>query len=487
MAVKDARPKSEWKPGRVIEEGIQYRGQHQFRVQIREGKRKPQTGTFETLEEARTWKAETEKKLFGRSQNDPTLPDRTTVAQAAEWGITAYLGRPSDLKQRPKAPIVWKRPNDKNLDSKWRWWRDMSPFRSWPLSHVTDLDLRIWVRNLLMEDVGDDIEDAEAAQAEVQEIEGSAATVSPQTIIHRLNALSTLIKEWRLANELPERLLPNPVIRGVRPPNGKGRDRRLAEREEVALAEATAKSTRPWLSDAVLLARVTAMRQTELAQLTWDRVLLLDEHPHAHLPKTKNGRARDVPLEEVAIDALLRLKAMADEHNAKRQTRIERAKTEKQLADALAMPTWDKPLPVETGRGVIHAFRDAIESYHSEGGTELEDLRGHDLRHESISRLFELTDMNETKIMAIVGHLSREMLEHYTSLRTKKLGAELPTADGTRGDPPGTIKLRPGKPAVIKSAEGKWVRLSAADEFLTAYARNTINVAVKELPVANVE
>jgi len=36
MAVKETRPKAQWRVGQVIEEGIQYRGEHQFRVQIRE-------------------------------------------------------------------------------------------------------------------------------------------------------------------------------------------------------------------------------------------------------------------------------------------------------------------------------------------------------------------------------------------------------------------------------------------------------------------
>jgi hypothetical protein len=183
MAVKEARPKSQWRPGQVIEEGIQYRGEDQFRVQIRE-RGQNLSKTFETLKQAREWKAATEKKLLGRHVIDPTLPEKTTVADAAEWAITVYLGRPSQLpKSRPKIPHAWERPNDKNLDSKWRWWRDTSPFRSWMLADVGNNHLTVWARTVLMEDVGDDVEDAVEALAEVKELEGDDKPVTAQTII----------------------------------------------------------------------------------------------------------------------------------------------------------------------------------------------------------------------------------------------------------------------------------------------------------------
>jgi integrase len=480
MAVKDTRPKGQWRAGQVIEEGIQYRGPHQFRVQIRD-RGLNHTKTLDTLAKARQWKLDTEKKILGGHAVEVTLPARTTLAEAAEWGITKHLGRPSELPGRTVTPFNWKRPNDKNLDSKWRWWRDRSPFKSWMLADIRDNDLTVWARTVLMEDVGDDLEDLDEAQAEVEEMEGNAKPVTAQTIIHRLNALSTLIKEWRLANSLSVQILPNPVSEGVRPPNSKGRHRRLNKGEDVAIAMAAAASSRPWLSAAVTLAIATGMRQSELAKLTWDRVHLDDEHPYAFLPETKNGRAREVPFSEIAIEALADLRALADGRNRERDARIENAKTDSQRTAALVSPTWTKPLPVVTGRGVIHAFRDAVEAYRADGGVGLDDLRWHDLRHEAVSRLYELTNMTETAIMGIVGHLSKEMTVHYATLRGRRWGAELPTADSARGDPAGTVKLRPGKPAMVKTMEGKWVRLAVADGLLAGYSRQALEAAMQEM------
>jgi len=48
---------------------------------------------------------------------------------------------------------------------------------------------------------------------------------------------------------------------------------------------------------------------------------------------------------------------------------------------------------------------------------ELEGLRPHDLRHHAITKLAESSEASEQTIMAIAGHVSREMLEHYSHIR----------------------------------------------------------------------
>ena len=46
----------------------------------------------------------------------------------------------------------------------------------------------------------------------------------------------------------------------------------------------------------------------------------------------------------------------------------------------------------------------------------LKGLRFHDLRHHAITRLAE-AGVPEQTLMAIAGHVSREMLEHYSHIR----------------------------------------------------------------------
>jgi len=59
----------------------------------------------------------------------------------------------------------------------------------------------------------------------------------------------------------------------------------------------------------------------------------------------------------------------------------------------------------------------------------LEGLRPHDLLHHAISRLAESPEASEQTIMAIAGHVSREMLEHYSHVRQEAKRRALESLD----------------------------------------------------------
>jgi integrase len=349
-------------------EGIQVRGPHQYRVQVRRNG-VYQSKTFEKLSEARQWQRIMEGKVTGEELVDRKRARSTTLVQACNWML--YGKR------------VGNNPNAKNVSAKLRYWK-ASKFATWSLASIHDWDLIEWRRDVLDEDHADD-----------GELCGPAAECGPQTVIHRLNALSKLIQTWARAHKTP---LENPVKPGVRPGKPDGRDRRLSEQQETRLLHAAEKSSRPWLKAAIVISIETCMRQGELAGLIWDRVKLTSEYPHVDLPKTKNDRPRRVPLSPLALSTFKSLKPKGT------------------AAEISSKPV----LSVETGRGIIHAFRDAISD------KDFPDLRWHDLRHEGISRLFELTDLRENEIMAISGHLTPAMLARYTHLRADRLGARLP-------------------------------------------------------------
>jgi integrase len=273
--------------------------------------------------------------------------------------------------------------NAKNIKGKLRYWKATS-LGARPIVSIFDWDLIEWRREVLDEDNADD-----------GEVVGPNAECGPQTAIHRLSALSKLFQDWSRAHRVP---LDNPVKPGVRPPKPRGRDRRLEDNEEVRLVETAKLSSRRWLEAAIVISIETCVRQTELATLTWGRVKLDLEAPYLDLPKTKNERPRRVPLSVRAVSALKSLLPDAQEGNGANGT----------------------VLSIETGRGIIHAFRDVVTE------RAFPDLRWHDLRHEGISRLFELTDLRDHEIMAITGHLTPAMLARYTHLRADRLGARLP-------------------------------------------------------------
>ncbi|HLG89082.1 MAG TPA: site-specific integrase [Alphaproteobacteria bacterium] len=349
-------------------EGIQVRGPHQYRVQIRRNGIY-QSRTFETLREAREWRRVTDGKVSGGEFVDTRAARSTTLAQACDWMLEGSRAGTN--------------PNAKNVRAKLRYWKTTT-LANWSITAIHDWDLIEWRRQVLDED---NVEDGDLV--------GPDAECGPQSVIHRLNALSKLVQTWSRAQRVP---LENPVKPGVRPPKPDGRDRRLLDGEEERLLASAAGSSRSWLPAAIIIAIETCIRQSELATLTWGRVKLDVEYPYIDLPKTKNDRPRRVPLSMRAVAAF------------------------RSLLPAENCPVLGSVpvLPVETGRGIAHAFRDAIADRDFPG------LRWHDLRHEGISRLFELTDLRDHEIMAITGHLTPAMLARYTHLRADRLGARLP-------------------------------------------------------------
>jgi integrase len=101
---------------------------------------------------------------------------------------------------------------------------------------------------------------------------------------------------------------------------------------------------------------------------------------------TKNGTSREVPLSTKAADVLRGQRARQD------------------------TPT---PFPVNA-----NAFRLAWERLRKRA--DLCDLRFHDLRHEAISRFFEM-GLSIPEVAVISGHKDARMLFRYTHLRAEDL------------------------------------------------------------------
>jgi integrase len=129
--------------------------------------------------------------------------------------------------------------------------------------------------------------------------------VSPGTAKRDLVILSHLFevarKEWGIH-------VYNPVRDSKLPPHAKARKRRLrsgeeeTEDEEIRLLAACREARNPFLLPIVRLALETAMHQGELVGLRWEHIDL--NRQIAHLPDTKNGEARTVPLSSAAIKVL---------------------------------------------------------------------------------------------------------------------------------------------------------------------------------------
>lgn len=126
--------------------------------------------------------------------------------------------------------------------------------------------------------------------------------VSANTVRLELAMLSDLfnisIIEWGVRSD-------NPVTRVRKPRLPPGRDRRITWGEERRILRAASAHANPSIYSIIVLALETAMRQGEILGLMWENIDFRSRV--AHLPITKNGTKRDVPLSLRAVDALTRL------------------------------------------------------------------------------------------------------------------------------------------------------------------------------------
>jgi len=171
-------------------------------------------------------------------------------------------------------------------------------------------------------------------------------------------------------------------------PASRPRQRRLNKGEYERLEQASNLTLNPHIWAIIVFALETGMRRGEILGLTWDNISL--EQQLAYLPLTKNGTSREVPLSTKAVDVL-------------------RGQRSRQ----------DTPTPFLVN---ANAFRLAWERLRKRA--DFYDLRFHDLRHEAISRFFEM-GLSIPDVALISGHKDAKMLFRYTHLKAGNIIAKL--------------------------------------------------------------
>jgi integrase len=212
-------------------------------------------------------------------------------------------------------------------------------------------------------------------------------TVSAGTIIRELSILSGIIsharKEWGLPTE-------NPCALVRKPPTPPGRTRLLTTDEEARLLDELKPVRRrsPWMVPLVMLALESAMRRGELLSLRWENINLTVQT--AHLPLTKNGTARTVPLSKKAVAILA------------------------------GLPNCGTVGPVfPISHMTMHnCFADACRR------AGITDLRFHDLRHTATSHLAEKLP-NVIELAAVTGHQTIQMLKRYYHPKAEAMAQKL--------------------------------------------------------------
>jgi len=195
------------------------------------------------------------------------------------------------------------------------------------------------------------------------------------------HAFNIAVQEWDWS------IKENPVRSIRKPPTGNSRDRRLMPGEEGKVIHECRACQNPWIVPCVRLAIETAMRRSEILRMAWGDVDW--DKQTLHIPETKNGQPRTIPLTEEAVGLLKSLPHSLD------------GRVIPISATCLRM-AWDRA----TRRAGI------------------KDLRFHDLRHEAITRFFE-RGLSVPEVALISGHRDYRMLARYTHLRPEDVGKKL--------------------------------------------------------------
>lgn len=190
-------------------------------------------------------------------------------------------------------------------------------------------------------------------------------------------------REWGLP------LANNPLDGLRRPRMDEPRDRRLMPGELLKLLRGCRKSRVGYLHPVILFAIETGMRRGEIASIRWHDVNL--DTRLLHIPITKTGHPRTIPLTRRAVRVL-------------------------------AKQPSNQPTPFAiTPNGLRQAWKRLVRR------VGLDGLHFHDLRHEAVSRFFEM-GLSVPEVALISGHRDPRMLFRYTHLRPEDVGRKLSKA-----------------------------------------------------------
>ena len=188
--------------------------------------------------------------------------------------------------------------------------------------------------------------------------------------------LDTAIKQWGYG------IVEN-VIKTMKYSKGNVSRTRRLETDERDKILATAKLQRnDYICSVIEFAIETGMRRSEILKLKWQDINL--ETGFASLYDTKNGEDRKVPLTKRCIEVLNQL-PRSHEHVF--------------------------PIAVTS---LYQAWRRAVRK------ADIKDLRFHDLRHEAVSRFFEM-GMSVPEVALISGHKDVKQLFRYTHLNPENV------------------------------------------------------------------
>jgi integrase len=250
-----------------------------------------------------------------------------------------------------------------------------------------------------------------------------AAGISGRTLNMEIGVLRRIMKRAKVWSVVAEDIKMDRENRGE---VGKA----LSAEQKKNLFE-TAASKDEWMVVycAAVLAVSTTCRGIELKHLRWKDIDLFERVMMIRRSKTQAGH-RAIPLNSDSLAALARLRRRADALGAGLPQHFVFPACERNIVDPTKpQKTWRTAwrslvrettirvgreaarAALQSGKGIgqaVGAWKRAIQPFLG--------FRFHDLRHQAITELAE-AGASDATLMALAGHLSREMVEHYSHVR----------------------------------------------------------------------
>ena len=240
----------------------------------------------------------------------------------------------------------------------------------------------------------------------------NATGVANKTINLELGVLRGVMKRAKIWHLFADEIKPLPVHTQV--------GRAMTLDEKLRLTK-TASMKPEWQNArlAMVLALNTTMRACEIKALKWYDVDFLAGTTTIRKSKTQAGQ-RTIPLNNDARSAIRELYSRA--------SAIGVTHPDHYIFPACENGRFDPTTPQRSWRSAWRSLRKAAG---------IPALRFHDLRHHAITELAE-SQASDATIMAIAGHVSRQMLEHYSHIRLDLKRKALDTL-ATRGSSEGKL------------------------------------------------
>jgi integrase len=226
-----------------------------------------------------------------------------------------------------------------------------------------------------------------------------------------------------------------PTVRRNEEPKDVGRA--LSPEEEARLLKAMEEARSPVLAAFVKTLLLTCARSGELKNMRWSQVDFENRVVTVGKAKTDAGTGRQIPMNGELLDVL-------KDHAQWFTKRFGETQPEHYLFPAGERWPSDPTRPATS-------FKTAWSSLRVDADVH---CRIHDLRHTGITKLAE-SGASDSTILAIAGHLSRAMLEHYSHVRMAAKRAAVESLSLKPKVQPPTPSLTPSEdqPRILAAAK----------------------------------